>query len=186
MYVWQLHEGTHSYQKKSLDSLGQELQVIMSCLTWVLWTKPRTSARALSALNYWDILPATFSCNFNSFLVAFDSVVGNVLLGALMSYYSQQKVFCFYLLYIVLDMAFLMEKGFFKIHFHVHLVLVPSALSCITPSFPASTFLLFHMCYFILPKSSPKYHLPPLVDAFLDASEPILTLTLIKIHLCKN
>ena len=42
--------GAHGDQKRVLDPLELEFQVVVSCLMWVLGTKPRSSARAANTL----------------------------------------------------------------------------------------------------------------------------------------
>ena len=53
--------GAHGGQKKALDSLDVELWMVVSCLIWVLETKPRSSGRAANAVNQWAISPGLTS-----------------------------------------------------------------------------------------------------------------------------
>lgn len=46
-----LNAGDHKDQKRVLDSLMLELQAVVSCRTWVLGTKGRSSAVAVSTLS---------------------------------------------------------------------------------------------------------------------------------------
>jgi hypothetical protein len=48
----------HRGQKRVSDLLGLALQVVMSCLMWVLGIKLRSSGRADSALKHQAIFPA--------------------------------------------------------------------------------------------------------------------------------
>lgn len=50
---------------KVSHSLGLEVQVALSHPLWVLETKPRLSARAVSALSHWAISPAPKTIVFN-------------------------------------------------------------------------------------------------------------------------
>lgn len=47
-------------QKRVLDPLDLELQVVVSHLMWGLRTEPSFSAGAANTLNHWAIFPATF------------------------------------------------------------------------------------------------------------------------------
>lgn len=47
--------GAHRLQKQALDLLVPELWRAWSCLTWILGTKLRSSKRAESTLNLWEI-----------------------------------------------------------------------------------------------------------------------------------
>lgn len=50
--------GTHGGQKRALDSLEWEIQIVVSCLMEVLGTELRVFRRAVSALNHQSPLPS--------------------------------------------------------------------------------------------------------------------------------
>ena len=50
MFLYHMYAGAHGGQKRALDPLELELQIILSAM-WVSEIKPRSSARALIALN---------------------------------------------------------------------------------------------------------------------------------------
>jgi len=52
-----MHAGAWIIQKRSSDVLKLKLQMVVWVLTWVLGTKPGSSAKAASALNLWVISP---------------------------------------------------------------------------------------------------------------------------------
>lgn len=58
-----MHAGACGGQKRSLDPLELELQMVVSHLMWVLQTEPRSSAEAASAMNNWAISPAPIIFN---------------------------------------------------------------------------------------------------------------------------
>jgi hypothetical protein len=63
MFVCTLCHGAYRSQERVSGSLEMELWTVVSP-TWVLGTEPRSSSRAISALNHWAItssLPDTFS-----------------------------------------------------------------------------------------------------------------------------
>lgn len=49
--VCQLHVSTYRTQKRMLDTLQLEVEVVVSYLMWLLGIEPRSSARAANALN---------------------------------------------------------------------------------------------------------------------------------------
>lgn len=62
LYVYHVYAGTRRGQKVALETLDLELQVVVRHHEWVLETKSRSSARALSGPNY---LSRLFSPKFH-------------------------------------------------------------------------------------------------------------------------
>lgn len=50
--------------ERTSDLLEWELNLVVSCPVWVLWTKLWSSAKAASAFSHWDIFPSTFISDF--------------------------------------------------------------------------------------------------------------------------
>ena len=59
--VYYVCAGAHGGQKRALHLLKLELQMVWVTM-WVLTTKPKSSARESSALNYWANSPALCVC----------------------------------------------------------------------------------------------------------------------------
>lgn len=58
-------------KRSALDPLGVELQGVANCPMWVLWLKPRSSAKAAGALNHWTLptVPGLFFFYFKLCIV---------------------------------------------------------------------------------------------------------------------
>lgn len=70
VYMHYVHVEAYRGQRRVSDPLELELQVVVSCLRWMLGTEPMCSARAVSTLSH-QVLSSDFSLLIITIIITF-------------------------------------------------------------------------------------------------------------------